>query len=414
MKCPDENLFDVSEESIFHGGHSFGSGGGDGGFLSEGGHSFEGGEHSFEEGGGGIFSEEGISFEEQSFQEGGSLGDGFGSMVNEYRRDADESEEDVSRGAFKRVIFTDKTDNLALLKQSTYSELSPDIQRFVGTEENYKKIIHNNIIYSTFFSECVLEHIIPNFPIAVFDGVCDTWHWTLTERASVALKEFIKYNDDFESDKDKIMFQCLVAFMYMHRLGVSHNDVKSDNILIKEFEHPQRFCYNINGKQYSFETKYLALVYDFDFTSKIIEHDDSAEFKLCFDRFNFYHNDMQRTDIVFRDTAHIDTVSLLKCFGEDIMHTDEELLETYGEQFLGRCDKAYTMESKAIDMVDIDAELQTIYDTTVDEHILDILLTPDVCERYKQLEDITQHMTGQNKLKYTEILQKIKKMCGML
>jgi hypothetical protein len=61
-----------------------------------------------------------------------------------------------------------------------------------------------------------------------------------------------------------VLMQILVALYVMEKSQLMHNDLHAGNILVQVLPDVTTFTYIINGKSYTCQSKYKALIYDFD------------------------------------------------------------------------------------------------------------------------------------------------------
>jgi serine/threonine protein kinase len=66
------------------------------------------------------------------------------------------------------------------------------------------------------------------------------------------------------SDILKIIIQVLYNIICFEQKGLTHNDLHSQNIIIKELEQPKIFYYKFRNVKLTFMTKYLAKIIDFE------------------------------------------------------------------------------------------------------------------------------------------------------
>lgn len=78
-------------------------------------------------------------------------------------------------------------------------------------------------------------------------------------------------NLDF-SDILKIIVQVLYNIICFEQKGLTHNDLHSQNIIIKELDQPKIFYYKFKKVKLTFMTKYLAKIIDFEQSSIYHEH----------------------------------------------------------------------------------------------------------------------------------------------
>jgi hypothetical protein len=61
----------------------------------------------------------------------------------------------------------------------------------------------------------------------------------------------------------KIYFQIATALYSLYKNGIVHNDLHTGNVFVRKIK-PKVFVYNIDGKKYTIESEYEALIFDFD------------------------------------------------------------------------------------------------------------------------------------------------------
>lgn len=128
-------------------------------------------------------------------------------------------------------------------------------------------LLKNNEEYSYNMSQIVLNDIFPNFPINLTDD------GTYQEYIDIDLFEFVSTRhskDTFYEEIYNIVMQTIISLVFLNsKQKLIHNDMKSENILIKEF--PEKFgvMYEIDDLKFYFYTRILSIITDFDFMKKI-------------------------------------------------------------------------------------------------------------------------------------------------
>ena len=95
-------------------------------------------------------------------------------------------------------------------------------------------------------------------------------------------------------DRAAVLMQILVALYVMQKTQLMHQDLHAGNILVQALPEVTTFTYSINGEVFSCESRYKALVYDFDLASctslgpNIRRGDELAPFKKNHDLVRLY------------------------------------------------------------------------------------------------------------------------------
>jgi hypothetical protein len=70
--------------------------------------------------------------------------------------------------------------------------------------------------------------------------------------------------DDYNANKWAILFQVCVATYVMYLSGTAHNDLHLGNIMCEELEEKRKVTYVVDDEVYTFETKFIPRIFDFD------------------------------------------------------------------------------------------------------------------------------------------------------
>lgn len=131
----------------------------------------------------------------------------------------------------------------------------------------YKTFIDQNSKYSELLSECVLNNVFPNFPILLHIDA-DT-NVSYEEYAHSDLYEWILENnkcDTFFDDVINIIIQSIISIIFLNtNQKINHNDIKCENILLKEYPYEFGIEYYVNKNlSFAVTTNVLCMITDFD------------------------------------------------------------------------------------------------------------------------------------------------------
>lgn len=151
----------------------------------------------------------------------------------------------------------------------------------------YKQQLHgdlkykNDIYYSEMFSNMVLNSTIPNFPINYHIAETDVYQ----EKFDTDLFEWINTNvseQTFTRDLIEIIIQTSVTIFFMNKfVGVMHNDVKTENIIIKKKKMDLYYCImdeDFESAEFYLSTQTFACVTDFDFVKLVSKTEEYCGF----------------------------------------------------------------------------------------------------------------------------------------
>lgn len=155
---------------------------------------------------------------------------------------------------------------------------------------NGSLLVYHNELYTNLMSKYVLDDIIPNFPIKykIYDNII------YEEYANSDLFEWLckrKIDDKITNDIFNIFIQTIITIYFLNtKNGLIHNDIKCENILIKEYDEEFGIMYKIDNVEFFIKTKYLTMITDFDMMFEYDKHYKNGISNLSTLIPNFYRN----------------------------------------------------------------------------------------------------------------------------
>lgn len=176
---------------------------------------------------------------------------------------------DVSEIKQTKHIFNGAVHSVILCKYKDKYDVIQKNPLFKGTILN-----QHNEIYTDKMSNYVMEDIIPNFPIKykiheniIYEEYCDTDLFELLCKK--------KIDKTFQQDIYNIFMQTIITIIFLNtRLNVIHNDIKCENILVKEYDNSFGLMYNIEDIEFYISTKLFAMITDYDMMYNFDTHTD--------------------------------------------------------------------------------------------------------------------------------------------
>ncbi len=174
-----------------------------------------------------------------------------------------------------------------------HSNISVAIKEGTLTVDQYKKAVDKQYpmeyLYNKFVNDLIDFRICPNFTATYAIFFCDKCELTLldenlTSQCSETITELFdrELDGDISDDKvlESILFQVLFAVASIQlTFGMFHNDIKSENVLLKVIPSGGYWEYNLDGQTYNVPNYgYIAALNDFGVSQSFMPGISQAEY----------------------------------------------------------------------------------------------------------------------------------------
>lgn len=167
----------------------------------------------------------------------------------------------------KKLVYSKEYKSVDILKGGIDNSLTVEKQIYEYLQIFAIDNISPNIIGYLGYFECKElsfgEEVLEQLNIRTED--VDSFGLLILRKSNgIPLYKFFDSIDIQEIDIVKILFQIIYTLKCFENIKLIHNDLHAGNILVEILDDEEQLNYSINGPIYSFYTKYIVKIYDFD------------------------------------------------------------------------------------------------------------------------------------------------------